>query len=217
MSNYANSIFAAQQMQMQCANDILEAHRKYENSLIREQQNNQQDSIYTEYNLLVDEFNELLRHSRSLAASLKEAREGIDNAKTYFDQVDGLVHSLNEEVEAKNNTIQNLSNRLNEKNIQADKQQSDFLVKEDQMRETIFNLTLVNTVLSTQALAVKHIVNEWQDGKVYQKHNFLKSMQEQTKLLDFNKNKSGSTNSTEAITYLKLNNHPVFLKVLELI
>lgn len=218
MVNHVNAVFALQAMQMQCANEVLDAHRDYEESLVRQQQNTiEQDSIYNDYNGLVDDYNKLLRHARSLAASLKKSNECIDNAKQQFDLMDAHIASLNEQIEDKNNRIRDLSDELNNKTVQVEHLQSNLLKNEDQMRETIFTLTLVNTVLSTQSLAFKAVINEWSEGKVYQKHKFLTNMQEKIKQLDLSKNKSGSTNSTEAIAYLKLNNQAVFLKVFDLI
>lgn len=218
MVNHVNAVFATQAMQMQCANEILEAHRNYEESLIRKQQeNNEQNEIYNDYNSLVDDYNKLLHHARLLASSLKDSNECLDKAIEQFDSMNANIASLIEQIEDKDNSIQDLSNKVDSKTIQVQQLESNLLKKEDQMRETIFTLTLVNTVLSTQSLALKGVINEWHEGKVYQKHNFLMNMQEQIKQLDLSKNKSGSTNSTEAIAYLKLNNQAVFLKVSEFI
>jgi chromosome segregation ATPase len=214
MVNYANAIFTAQKMQMDCANDILEAHRRYEESL---EQPKQQNNIYNDYNLLVEDYNRLLQHARSLAASLKDSNNCLDNAKEQFDVMSARIEALENIVNNKNTVIQDLSNQLDQKNKEADDLKSDIEQQQDQMRETIFTLTLVNTVLSTQSLALKSIVNQWEEGKVFQKQYFIKRMQEASRQLDFEKNKSGSTNSTEAIAYLKINNAPVFKKVSEFI
>lgn len=199
MVTLENSLLVTQQMQMQCANDILEAHLRYEKSLEQEQFVGQHDSIYDDYNALVEEYNNLLQHAKLMASALRKSNE--------------CLHQTEQKIEQQDAVIKDLSSEINKKDNEAKLMKLDFQKQQDQMRESFFVLSLVNTVLSTQSLTIKNILNEWDDKKVYQKRNFLNKMLEIRRFFDFEKNKLGNTNSTEAIAYLKLNNSAVFNKV----
>ena len=213
LSNYANNIFAVQEMVNNCAMEILNAHADYEHGRsVRKQAQANND----EYNELVDAYNLLLSKAKRLAQFHREAQnnnaslqEHISTINHQYNELVGDNQNLYNALSQKDDEIQFLKTQL--KSIDQELQKSKAEVKN--LSETVFTFTLVNTILSTRTTALKNIMDSWEDGKIYQKQSFINALKEAAKKVDFAKNQVPTTTSVEAFAYLENSNKSLFKKL----
>lgn len=213
LSNYANNIFAVQEMVNNCAMEILNAHADYEHGRsVRKQAQANND----EYNELVDAYNLLLSKAKRLAQFHREAQnnnaslqEHISTINHQYNELVGDNQNLYNALAQKDDEIQFLKTQL--KSIDQELQKSKAEVKN--LSETVFTFTLVNTILSTRTTALKNIMDSWEDGKIYQKQSFINALKEAAKKVDFAKNQVPTTTSVEAFAYLENSNKSLFKKL----
>lgn len=213
LSNYANNIFAVQEMVNNCAMEILNAHADYEHGRsVRKQAQANND----EYNELVDAYNLLLSKAKRLAQFHREAQnnnaslqEHISTINHQYNELVGDNQNLYNALSQKDDEIQFLKTQL--KSIDQELQKSKAEVKN--LSETVFTFTLVNTIFSTRTTALKNIMDSWEDGKIYQKQSFINALKEAAKKVDFAKNQVPTTTSVEAFAYLENSNKSLFKKL----
>lgn len=213
LSNYANNIFAVQEMVNNCAMEILNAHADYEHGRsVRKQAQANND----EYNELVDAYNLLLSKAKRLAQFHLEAQnnnaslqEHISTINHQYNELVGDNQNLYNALSQKDDEIQFLKTQL--KSIDQELQKSKAEVKN--LSETVFTFTLVNTIFSTRTTALKNIMDSWEDGKIYQKQSFINALKEAAKKVDFAKNQVPTTTSVEAFAYLENSNKSLFKKL----
>ena len=213
LSNYANNIFAVQEMVNNCAMEILNAHADYEHGRsVRKQAQANND----EYNELVDAYNLLLSKAKRLAQFHREAQnnnaslqEHISTINHQYNELVGDNQNLYNALSQKDDEIQFLKTQL--KSIDQELQKSKAEVKN--LSETVFTFTLVNTILSTRTTALKNIMDSWEDGKIYQKQSFINALKEAAKKVDFAKNQVPTTTSVEAFAYLEKSNKSLLKKL----
>ncbi len=211
--NYANNVFAVQEMVNNCAMEILNAHADYEHGRsVRKQAQANND----EYNELVDAYNLLLSKAKRLAQFHREAQnnnaslqEHISTINHQYNELVGDNQNLYNALSQKDDEIQFLKAQLKSKDQELQKSKAE--VKN--LSETVFTFTLVNTILSTRTTALKNIMDSWEDGKIYQKQSFINALKEAAKKVDFAKNQVPTTNSVEAFAYLENSNKPLFKKL----
>ncbi len=211
--NYANNVFAVQEMVNNCAMEILNAHADYEHGRsVRKQAQANND----EYNELVDAYNLLLSKAKRLAQFHREAQnnnaslqEHISTINHQYNELVGDNQNLYNALSQKDDEIQFLKTQLKSKDQELQKSKAE--VKN--LSETVFTFTLVNTILSTRTTALKNIMDSWEDGKIYQKQSFINALKEAAKKVDFAKNQVPTTNSVEAFAYLENSNKPLFKKL----
>ena len=213
LSNYANNIFAVQEMVNNCAMEILNAHADYEHGRsVRKQAQANND----EYNELVDAYNLLLSKAKRLAQFHREAQnnnaslqEHISTINHQYNELVGDNQNLYNALSQKDDEIQFLKTQL--KSIDQELQKSKAEVKN--LSETVFTFTLFNTILSTRTTALKNIMDSWEDGKIYQKQSFINALKEAAKKVDFAKNQVPTTTSVEAFAYLEKSNKSLLKKL----
>lgn len=206
MPNYADSIFLGHALAQNCATDIFKAYAEYENSLAKQKKVALEDN---EYNELVDRYNNLLNNAKEIAEFYRNSQEKIDLLQKSCIQVENEKSNLLLSNSEKDAEISRLKNLLNNKETQLNQSK----VELDKLRETVFTFTLVNTILSTRATALKSVVNNWIDGNVYKKQSFINALKVEVKNADYAKNKIPATNSIEAFAYLESTNKPLFDKL----
>lgn len=206
MTNYANNIFAVQEMVNNCASEILESYANYENSRTAQKQAQNDND---EYNQLVDDYNNLLAKARKIAQYHREAEsqnnklnqinsdlvQQNQNLAALHNEKDGEILALKELLRVKDNELQNAKKEA------------------ENLRETVFTFTLVNTILSSKANALKNVLNSWSEANIYKKEGFIKALKKEVVQVDYAKNQIPATNSVEAFAYLESNNKPLFDKL----
>lgn len=211
--NYANNIFSVQDAVNRCAMDILNAHADYEHNRAAQKQVQTDND---EYNELVDSYNKLLAKAKELAQYHREEKSQNVSLQQHIVSIQQQCNELMEE-------NQNLSNAFSQKDDEVLSLKAQLKAKDQELQkaksevkklgETVFTFTLVNTILSTRATALKNVLSNWKEGKIHQKHGFINALKEEAKKADFAKNQIPATNSVEAFAYLENNNKPLFEKL----
>lgn len=206
MPNYANNIFAVQQMANNCATDILNAYADYENSRssIKQIQADNDD-----YNELVDAYNVLLAKAKELAQYHHQEQNENASLQRTNTKLARDNHDLLNECSKKDDEIVSIKAQLE---VQ-DRELQSFKVETERLSETVFTFTLVNTILSSKAAALKNVLTKWNDMHVFKKQSFINALKEENRKVDFEKNRIPTTNSVEASAYLESHNKPLFNKL----
>ncbi len=216
MPNFANNIFAAQELANNCATEILNAYADYENDRSSRKQARQAQADNDDYNQLVDEYNILLAKAKQIAQYHREAQNhnaSLIQANTSLHQQNAALvednESLTNTFSQKDDEILSLKAQLKIKDQELQKAKAET----EKLRETVFTFTLVNTVLSTKATALKNVLSNWREGNIYQKQSFVNALRSEVGKVDYAKNQIPTTNSIEAFAYLESNNKPLFDKL----